>query len=123
MQEKEIQMKIFTIVLAAALSIGAAFASPADTLMVKFASPVLVGDKLLPAGDATVSILRGASNYIILNVRAENGANAAVVVNRISNTDESISTSVVLGKRGNVLKLEKIWLDDHTGFEVTPEAQ
>src|SRR5690349_16982865 len=108
-------MKIFTIAFTALALCGAALAGPADTINAHFSTPVLIGDKTLPAGDITFNVLRG-SNSVIVTARSQNGTAAAVVVNRIYDLDENGRASIVLGKHGNDLKLERIWLDGRTGF-------
>src|SRR5207248_8773928 len=111
-------------ICAAALTIcGATLASAADIVNVHFSTPVMVGETTLPAGDVSIQILRG-SNSAILTARSESGAAVAVVVNRLNGLDDKEAhTSVILGRHGNALKLERIWLDDHTGFAVLPNAE
>jgi hypothetical protein len=110
-------MKLFTIVFAAALSIcGSAFAYSPDTITVHFATPVIAGETTLPAGDVTITVNRG-SNNVVLTLRSEAGVTATVVANRINEFNgQDANTTVVLGRRGNDLKIERIWLADHTGF-------
>jgi hypothetical protein len=110
-------MKIFGIALSVLTLCGSALAGPADTINVHFNSPVQVGEKTLPAGDVTFNVLRG-NNSIILTARAEDGTAAAIVVNRVYDHEGASRTSVVLGRSAAGLKLERIWLDDRTGFAV-----
>jgi hypothetical protein len=115
-------MKTISTAFAFALAVCGA-ASAADSVNVHFSAPVLIGEKLLPAGDARINVLRG-SNSVILTVRSEAGSSAAVVVNRITEqADEQGRATVVLGRQGKDLRLERVWLDDGNGFAVLPDAQ
>jgi hypothetical protein len=115
-------MKILSIALTALALCGSALAGSADTINVHFSSPVQIGAKTLPAGDVTFNVLR-SNTSIILTARAEDGTAAAVLVNRVYDTGETTRTSVVLGRHGKDLKLERIWLDDYTGYAVLNEGQ
>lgn len=113
-------MKTLTIALTAVLAMaGSALAGTADTIKVHFANPVMVGEKVMPAGDAVMNVLRSSSDYLILTVRTADGEAAAVVVKRVTNGDERDATSVVLGRYGNQLRLERVLLDDGTGFAIS----
>jgi hypothetical protein len=117
-------MKFFAITFTAAIALcGAAFAGSADTITAHLSTPVVVGQKTLPAGDITMNVVSGTSDYPILAVRAQNGESVAVVVSRINNTDEQSHASLVLERRGDQLKLERVWLDDGTGFAVIPDGE
>jgi len=116
-------MKICTILFAAALTIGSAFAFSPDTLTVHLATPVLAGETMLPAGVVTITAMRG-TNHVILTLRSESGASATVIANRITEfSDRDGNATVVLGRHGNDLKIERIWLGDHTGFAIRPNAE
>jgi hypothetical protein len=88
-----------------------------DTISVRFSSPVVVGEKTLPAGECTIHVLRGSSDSVMLSVRADSGETAAVLVNRMTDGRDD-NASVVLSRHGEDLRLEKVWLPDHTGFSV-----
>ena len=103
-------MKLFTIALSALALCGAAFAAPVDTLTARMAAPVMVGDKLLPAGDLTLNVIHGTSSMMLV-ARSANNEAAAVMVNRIHEPEINGRTEVILGKTGNTLKLERIWID------------
>jgi hypothetical protein len=116
-------MKLFTIIFATALTIGSAFAYTPDTINTHFNTPVVVGETTLPAGDVTITISRGTNN-VILTLRSASGVTASALANRISEfTDRDTNTTVVLGRHGNDLKVERIWLADHTGFALLPNAE
>jgi hypothetical protein len=115
-------MKLFTVVFAAALTIGSAFAFSPDTLTVHFATPVLAGETMLPAGAVTVTVLRG-TNHAILTLRSDSGVTSTVIANRISDvTERDSAATVVLERHGNDLKIERIWLGDNTGFALRPNV-
>lgn len=115
-------MKILTLALTALALCGAALAGPQDTINAHFSTPVVIGEKTLPAGDVTFNVLRG-SNSVILTARAEDGTIAAVLVNRIFDFEEGGKTTIVLSRHGKDMKLDRVWLDDRTGFAVFSDAQ
>jgi len=114
-------MKIWTSICAVGLSICGFLSAqnPVDMLTVRFASPVVVGEKTMPAGQCTIHIIRGSGDGVLLSVRADSGETTAVLVNRL-NDGQDDNASVVLTRHGKDLKLDKVWLPDHTGFEVIP---
>jgi hypothetical protein len=109
-------MKILTIVFTALALCASAFAAPTETVTVQFSSPVVIGGKTLPAGEVRFNLHHG-SNSVLLIAHAENGEAAAVVVNRIYEMGDG-HTSVVLGRSGNTLKFERLWLDNGSGYAV-----
>ncbi len=115
-------MKISTILFAAALTIcSSALAFSPDTITVHFATPVLAGETMLPAGDVTIRVMRG-NNHVILTLRSDAGVTTTLVAARVTEFGDrqAESATVVLGRHGNDLKIERIWLPDHTGFAVIP---
>jgi hypothetical protein len=116
-------MKVFAISFTVLAICGAAFAGSADTITAHLSNPVVVGQKTLPAGDITMNVVSSGSDFPILAVRAQNGESVAVVVSRINSPDEQSHASVVLGRRGDQLKLERVWLDDGTGYAVIPDGE
>lgn len=117
-------MKALTIICAAALCLcWAAFASPVDTVTAHFATPVVVGETTLPAGNVTINIDRG-SNYVLVTFRSASGVTVSEVATRVSDFgNDHDSASVDLGQVGNTLRVERIWLPDHTGFSLQPNVQ
>ena len=117
-------MKLFTILCAAALTIcGSALALSPDTITVHFATPVIAGETTLPAGNVIITVARGTNN-VMLTFRPESGPTSTVLANRIREFSENdANTTVVLGRHGNDLKVERIWLSDHSGFAVLPNAE
>jgi hypothetical protein len=115
-------MKIRTSICAVGLSICGFLSAqiPMDTVTVRFATPVIVGEKTMPAGQCTIHIIRGSGDGVLLSVRADSGETTAVLVNRLSDGPDENNASVVLTRHGKDLKLDKVWLPDHTGFAVVP---
>ncbi len=115
-------MRILTMICAAAVAVcGTVCAqTTVDTLRVHFSTPVAVGETVLPAGDCKIQILRGSTNSITLVLRAESAASARVLVNRLNETpgDAEARTHVVLRHSGNGYRLDQIWLEDGTGFQI-----
>jgi hypothetical protein len=103
-------MKLFTIALSAIALCGAAFAAPVDTFTARFSTPVMIGDKTLPAGEVTFNVLHGTSSMLLVARSANNDA-AMIVVNRQYETEESGKSEVTLSKSGNTLKVEKVTVD------------
>lgn len=110
-------MKALSLLCATVLCIcWAAFASPSDTINVNFTSPVAVGETTLPAGNVTITVQRGAP-HVMLTFRSESGVSAAVIASRVNDyNEERPDTEVVLSRTANGLKVERVWLGDHTGF-------
>jgi len=116
-------MKIWMTMCAVGLSIcGFVSAQMIDTISVHFSSPVVVGEKTMPAGDCTIHVIRGSGDTVILSVRAESGETTAVLVNRLTDGPDD-NASIVLTRHGKDLRLDKVWLPDHTGFSVLPTAE
>jgi hypothetical protein len=103
-------MKLFTIALSALALVGAAIAAPIDTFNARFATPVMVGEKALPAGEVTFNVIHGTSSMLLVARTANNEA-AMIVVNRVYEPEQAGRTEVVLNKNGSTLKVEKVWLD------------
>jgi len=113
-------MKALTMMCAAVLCVcWAAFAYPGDTITVHFANPVVVNDTTIPAGDVTITVQR-SNPSVTLTFRSDSGVIVNAVATRINDYDETRpETTVVLGKQGNALRVERIWLPEHTGFAIT----
>ena len=118
--------KIAILISAAALTVCGSLNAqvPVDTVNVRFASPVIVGAKTLPAGECTIHIARG-SNSVVLEMRAASGETSSILVNRLY--DETPETGnnadIVLERRSDGLHFERLLLPDHTGFAVLPSAE
>ncbi len=109
-------MKLFTTFCCAALALcSAVYAqSPIDHMMVHFNTPVLVGEKMIPAGDCDIQLMHGSSDSILL-LRSQAGPSALAVVSRLfeDTTDSKESTSVVLNRHGRDFQLYRVLLDNH----------
>jgi hypothetical protein len=116
-------MKIWTAICAAAIAIcGTVYAQNAmDNINVRFATPVVVGETTIPAGDCNIQVMRGSSDNVVLVLRGQNGVNANVLVNRLNDMDVDFNdhVNVILNHRtDNRYQLVRILLPDHTGFQV-----
>ena len=87
------------------------------------AAPGAIGiETMLPAGAVTITAMRG-TNHVILTLRSESGVAATLIANRITDSgDRDPNAAIVLGRHGNNLKIERIWLGDHTGFAILPNV-
>jgi hypothetical protein len=112
-------MKALSLLCATFLCIcWAAFAFPTDTINVHFVSPVIVGETTLPAGNVTITVQRG-NPHVLLTFRSESGITSTVTASRVNDfNDERPDTEVVLSRTANGLKVERVWLGDHTGFSL-----
>ena len=115
-------MKLFTTYCCAAFALcSSVYAqSFADHITVHFNTPVLVGETKIPAGDCDIQVMHGNSNGIILVLRSQGGPTTAVVANRLTegSQDAEGNASVVLNRHGNDLRLYRILLNDHTGYQL-----
>ncbi len=113
-------MKIFTIICAAAVAACGSLNAQGfvDTVSVRFDAPVTVGSRTLPAGKATIHIVRGAGESVVLSVTAADGETSNVLVNRLyeDGPENNGSASVILERRSGADRLEQLWLPNHTGF-------
>ena len=68
-------MKLFTTTLsAAALLFGSILhAQSGDRITVRFATPVIVGETQIPAGQCDIQVMRSNADSILLVVRPESG--------------------------------------------------
>ena len=118
--------KLAMILCAAALAVcGSLHATNmTDTVMVRFATPVVIGSRTLPAGEFTIHILRGQGN-VVLSVSAEDGETSTVLVNRLREDAPETDgrASVVLERHGGEMRLERLWLPDRSGFEVLQQGE
>ena len=114
-------MKLFTTFCCAALTLCSAIyaQSPIDHMTVHFNTPVLVGEKEIPAGDCDIQVMHSSSDSILI-LRSQAGPSALAVVNRLSESamDAKETTGVVLNRRGNDLQLYRVLLDNHTGYQL-----
>lgn len=118
-------MAICVAALAVCGTLSAQYGNTVDRLTVHFSTPVEVGTTMIPAGDCTLQVVRGLSDNVILVTHPETGAVVTVMVNRMNYMDSDVDTGkggqVILNRHGDVLRLERILLPDHTGFEILPK--
>ena len=113
-------MKLFTIVLGAALAFAGALSAQNvdDRVNVNFPNSVVVNGVTLPAGAATIQVLRTAGGVMLI-VRSESGEHSAVLANRINNLGtEDTDASVILDRKDGVYRLNRVQLPDHTALQV-----
>ena len=115
-------MKIVTTLCCAALALcGAIYAqSNSDHITVHFNAPVMVGETKLPAGDCDIQVMRGSSDSIVIVLRSQAGPYAAAVAIRLAETGSETegSASVVLNRHGNDLRVYRVLLGNHTGYQL-----
>jgi len=125
-------MKITMTLYAAALAIlAASFAQSAtfvDHVNVRFSTPVVVGTTTMPAGDCAIQVVRGSSDNVFLTFRSSSGVSASVLVNRSNEMDNDTQLTgdqarVVLNRRGNDYRFDRIVMPDRSGFEVLPNVE
>jgi hypothetical protein len=118
--------KIAMLICAAALTVCGSLNAqvPVDTVNVRFADPVIVGAKTLPAGDCTIHITRGA-NSVVLSMTARNGATSSILVNRLyeESSETGNNADIILERRADGLHFERLLLPDRTAFAVLPNAE
>ena len=115
-------MKILTTICGAALLFcGAIYAQTiGDRVKVRFATPVVVGDTTIPAGDCDIEVMRSNSDAIVLVVRSQAGPYAGALASRLFDvgSDNSGNASVVLDRRGDTYYLNRVIMPDHTGYQL-----
>ena len=113
-------MKLLTFVFGAALAFSSALSAQnlTDRITVNFPNPVLVNGVTLPAGEASIQVVRNAST-VMLTVRSESGEHAMVLVSRVNTADnENHDTKVILGQKDGLYRLNRVMLPDHTALQV-----
>lgn len=124
-------MKIMMTICAAAIAIcGTLSAQPAtrvDLVKVHFSTPIQVGDATIAAGDCSIQVLRGSSDYLVLAFHPESGQAVSILANRVSEQSGDRDTEklphVVLSRHGNNYRFERFLMPDHSGFEVLGSAE
>lgn len=125
-------MKITLTLCAAALAILAASSAPSATFVdhvnVRFSTPVVVGTTIMPAGDCAIQVVRGSSDNVFLTFRSQSGVSASVLVNRSNEIDNETQlfdghARIVLNRRGNEYRFDRIVMPDRSGFEVLPNVE
>ncbi len=114
-------MKILTTICTVLLGVcGTALAHDSMALKLHSSTAFMVGGTELPAGDNTIQMLDSSDGNIVLLVRSTAGPKAMVLTNPLHGTAPvgHGEVQVSLQHRGNVYRLDQIWLPDHTGFQI-----
>jgi len=115
-------MRMFTMICAAALAVcGVAGAVSNDLVKVHFDRPVMVGEKVVPAGDYTIQKLDPAKDDSgILLLRSKSGVQTTMMTNRLDAADSpsNSNASVTLSRHGDTYQLDSVWMSDTEGFQV-----
>jgi hypothetical protein len=114
-------MRMLTLICAAVIAVcGTGRAqNMVDRVSVHFATPVMVGDSMLPAGDCSIQVIRGSSDAVVLELRS--GSESLLVpVSRLTDSDAVTNghASVILGHHNDRYQLVEIVFPDHTAFHV-----
>jgi len=112
-------MKLFAILGGAALVIVGALNAQtfSDRITVNFPNSVLVNGATIPAGPATIDVLRG-SGSVILAVRSESGRNATILADRFDDPADENAPKVILDHKGDTYRISRILMPDHVAFQV-----
>ena len=112
-------MKLFTVILGAALVIGSALSAQTfnDRIAVNFPGPVVVNGVTLPAGDATIQVVHNTGT-IMLTVRSQSGEHAMVLVSRVDSTENENAAKVILDQKDGAYRLNRVLLPDHTALQI-----
>jgi len=111
-------MKLVTMILGAALAIGGAlFAQTLDRITVKLPAPVVVNGVTIPAGAASIQIIRN-SGSVMLNIHSESGANVLALASRAEDEESTAEPRVVLSQKDGVYHLNRISLPDNTALDL-----
>jgi hypothetical protein len=115
-------MRILKTACAVLLGICGAASAQDPTDLVKFHSgtAIMVAGTELPAGDNTIQVRGISDGNVVLLVRSEFGPQAFVLTNRLNDNAPhgNGEVQVTLQRRGNVYRLDHIWLPDQTGYQV-----
>lgn len=111
-------MKTLTILCGAAIALcGALQAQSTDRITFKLPTAVVINGTTIPAGNAAIDVLHGAGT-VILNVRSDAGPHASVLVNRFEDPVDESEPKLILDRKGDTYRLDRILLPDHTTLQV-----
>jgi hypothetical protein len=113
-------MKLITTLSAAALLFGGLLHAQSDLITVHFSTPVTVGETQLPAGDCDIRVMHSPSDGIVLMVHTKDGATVSVLANHVSDDSTKVTgeANVILERKGEGYRIDRILFPDHTGYEV-----
>jgi hypothetical protein len=100
--------------------------SVTDTVSVQLDRPVIVNGVELPAGHLTIQVLStGGSGSTALMVRADSGAEAGVLANRLYYEQPKArdGATLILTPRGNAYVLDQVWMSENIGYQVLRPAE
>ena len=121
-QREILTMRILRTAFAVLLGVCAAASAQDPMDLVKFhsATAIMVGGTELPAGEDTIQVRGINDGNVVLLVRSEFGPQAFVLTNRLNDAAHhgNGEVQVTLQRRGDVYRLDHIWLPDHTGYQV-----
>ena len=110
-------MKLFTMILSAALAAGTLCAQTSDRINLRFPAPVVVNGVTLPAGEASIEVVH--HNAIsILNVRSENGMHASVLASLVEVPESDSGAKVVFDQKGGNCYLNEVVFSDGIAYQV-----
>ncbi|HTS30734.1 MAG TPA: hypothetical protein VMH81_32900 [Bryobacteraceae bacterium] len=96
--------------------------SNVERLSVHFATPVVVGDSRIPAGDCTIQVIRGSSDSVLLELRgaSDRGSGILVPVSRMNDSaiEGNGHARIVLSLRNDQYQLDQLILGDGSGFQI-----
>ncbi len=115
-------MRILRTTFAVLLGVCGAASAQDPMELVKFHSStaIMVAGTELPAGDDTIQVRGISDGNVVLLVRSEFGPQAFVLTNRLNGDAPhgNGEVQVTLQRRGDLYRLDHIWLPDHTGYQV-----
>ncbi len=115
-------MRILRTAFAVLLGVCGAASAQDPLELVKFHSStaIMVAGTELPAGDDTIQAIGASDGNVVLLVRSEFGPQAFVLTNRLNGAAHhgNGDAQVTLQRRGNVYRLDRIWLSDLIGYQV-----
>ncbi|MEI9972205.1 MAG: hypothetical protein WDO73_09195 [Ignavibacteriota bacterium] len=96
-------------------------ATSVDQVKVHFSTPVDAGGATIAAGDCSIQVLRAANN-LMLELHPETGPTVLVMATRFnepfSRTEAGGAAQVILSRRGDNYRFDRILMPDHSGFEL-----
>jgi hypothetical protein len=112
-------MKLFTGVFGTALVICGALNAQtmSDRMTVNFPASVVINGATLPAGEATINVLH-TSGSVLLAIRSDSGEHASVLVNRLTEAQNTVEPKVILDNKAGVFHLNRVIMTDHTALQV-----
>jgi hypothetical protein len=85
-----------------------------EAIAVHFPQPVIAGGRVLPAGNYTVSTLKGVGEVPVLRFQSETGESIAVIVTReylLSDQVAQQSEVLVVPDGGNGLRIDRVVME------------